>query len=378
MDDLQIGLVGVGAALVVGIIGFNKWQEYRHRKQADAVFPEHARDALLEPGAAAAEERVEPAVSAVEPQERVEPVIASTEPSEPAEPAPAPRHDQPLGRAKPALPAGIDPATDCAVLIEAFEALPADVLWKVAREELLKLSKRVSWYALSDHGNEWLELPLREPSADRHHWFCAAMQLVDRNGPLGDSEFGRFIDSAQHVAESLMAVPASVPTKAEVLGRAAELDRICAEVDVQIGINIISQNQPFSGTKLRGLAEASGLLLRDDGQFHFVDEEGNDLFVLCNLEPTVLAPDTLRTLQTRGLTLVVEVPRVASPSVLDRMMTVARQLAEALGGVVVDDNRAPLGPQSLSVIREQISRYHQRMRDQGIQPGSALARRLFA
>ena len=36
MTELQMGLIGLGATAVVGVLGYNKWQEYRHRKLAEA------------------------------------------------------------------------------------------------------------------------------------------------------------------------------------------------------------------------------------------------------------------------------------------------------------------------------------------------------
>ena len=32
MTELQMGLIGLGATAVVGVFGYNKWQEYRQRK----------------------------------------------------------------------------------------------------------------------------------------------------------------------------------------------------------------------------------------------------------------------------------------------------------------------------------------------------------
>ena len=32
MTELQMGLIGLGAAAVAGVLGYNKWQEYRHQK----------------------------------------------------------------------------------------------------------------------------------------------------------------------------------------------------------------------------------------------------------------------------------------------------------------------------------------------------------
>ena len=87
----------------------------------------------------------------------------------------------------------------------------------------------------------------------------------------------------------------------------------------------------------------------------------------------------MRGLTTQGVTLTLDVPRVADGvRVFERMMTVAQQLAEALNGAVVDDNRSPFGDKAVGLIRAQIEQFQGQMAEYGIAPGSALARRLFS
>ena len=64
MSDLQIGLLAVGAAIVVAVLLFNWNQERRFRKQADAAFHTPVADALMQPAAEPREShnRVEPAL----------------------------------------------------------------------------------------------------------------------------------------------------------------------------------------------------------------------------------------------------------------------------------------------------------------------------
>ena len=67
MTELQMGLIGLGATAVVGVLGYNKWQEYRHRKLAEAVLKPQHDDVLL----ADAPAKVAPAVRS-EPELRAE------------------------------------------------------------------------------------------------------------------------------------------------------------------------------------------------------------------------------------------------------------------------------------------------------------------
>lgn len=365
-SELQIGLIGVGVVAFVAIVGYNKWQERKHRKQAEQAFRSDHRDVLLEPG----EARAEAADDA-----RREP-IAEESVAKPG-PTPAYRESAPK-RMLPELPDALDARADCIIRIEAIEPLDVSRLWNAQQQMLAGLSKPVRWFAFDDGDNLWHQLSAQ--SAGTFHWFCVALQLVDRNGSIGEGDYIRFSGGVQRVAEQFLAVPAGLPSRSDVLGSATELDRFCADVDVQIGINVISANgQPFHGTKIRGLAEAEGLVLREDGCFHACDELGNTLFTLCNFEPALFAAEEMRTLQTGGVTLVIDVPRVAQGGlVFERMMQFASHLGAALNGVVVDDNRAPFGAEASGMIRTQIQQFQEHMASQEIPAGGRLARRLFS
>lgn len=93
MTELQMGLIGLGVAAVFGVFGYNKWQEMRQRKVAEAVLKPHHEDVLLAKGGktepeavpAVQVERSEPEIriEASEPLvERVEPVFTDPTPTE--------------------------------------------------------------------------------------------------------------------------------------------------------------------------------------------------------------------------------------------------------------------------------------------------------
>ena len=368
ISELQMGLIGAGAVAVVGVLAYNKWQERKAQKHAEKTFRSDHHDVLLEPGHTGAHqaERREPGSEPAPTQIPDDaPTIIATPPA--AEEA---------GRKAPELPPDVDERVDCVIRIESIEPITGGQLWQVQREHLDGLSKPVAWFGFDDRSNAWV--PVNQHSGERYHWFCVAMQLVDRRGPLNDADFTRFVDGVGRIADHFMAIPSTAPARAGVLARADELDQFCASVDVQIGVNLVSQGAPFAGTKLRGLVEAQGMALRADGLFHAEDEDGLSMFVLGNLEPTLFSPESLREMQTQGLTFIVDVPRVANGGpVFDRMMQVARQLADALDAQVVDDNRNPFGADAARVIRAQIEQFQGQMAASGLPAGSILALRLF-
>jgi FtsZ-interacting cell division protein ZipA len=78
---------------------------------------------------------------------------------------------------------------------------------------------------------------------------------------------------------------------------------------------------------------------------------GGELFSVANLGAERFDAETLKSLATNGLTLSLDVPRVADGAAFDRMLGTARQLAAALGGVLVDAQRAALADAMIAAIR---------------------------
>lgn len=372
-SELQIGLVALGVAAVIGIVAYNKWQERKHRQHAERAFKSEHRDVLLESkkhDSGKSSARVEPSVGDDQEEDFDVGIVMRPAPA-------APQARQTSGRHQtPGAPESVDARIDCIIRVESIEPLEAPRLWSAQREQLEALDKVVQWFAFDDRENVWKALTPH--SAGAYHWFCAAMQMVDRRGAIGDHDFQLFAGGIQLVADQFLAVPADIPARATALASAAEMDQFCASVDVQVGINIVSDGEPFAGTKIRALAEAGGMSLGDDGAFHAVDDEGRTLFTLSNLEEGLFSPGEMRNLRTHGITLLVDVPLVADGvGTFDRMMRQARQLADTLHGSIVDDNRAAFGPEAAALIRSQIQQFQAQMASMGIPAGGALASRLF-
>ena len=357
-SELQIALIGAGIAAVVLVVGYNKWQERRHRREAERAFKSEHRDVLLEP-------REEPVAG-----ERREPGIGA------AEGEPRRFNEAPMKRSTPELPRRLDPRADCVIRLETIEALEVGRVWAIQAEQLAGLAKPVYWFGFNDAENVWQ--PLGPDSGGACHWFCAALQLVNREGSIGETDFMRFSGGVQRVADALMSLPPALPPRAETLRNATELDRFCADVDVQIGVNVVARDGQFEGRAIHAVAEKHGLRLGADGAYHMVDGE-HSVFAVANLESGRFSPESLKGLVTRGLTLVIDVPRVANGgAAFDRMMKMATTLAGELGGDVVDDNRAPFGAEAAAIIRGQIGQFQSRMADHDIPAGSPLALRLFS
>lgn len=423
MSELHWGLAGLSVIVVGGVYAYNSWQEYRHRKVAESVLrPEHD-DVLLKvqpvrpPVDETATERLEPVFAeegpdllgakepelelpeespvyvepAVQPEvevapqvaaepEQAEPVGVAADVPEPVAVAPAAKVEPAAVKEEIAVPDVpvelLDPRIEYIVAMEMIEAVPVRQILASQRETLLKVNKPVHWIGFNETTREWVPLRGEEELSVRR--LRIGLQLVNRLGPLASADLVGFTAAMQALADDLTAV-ADMPAE-PVLDQAAAIDRFCADVDLEIGLNLVSRGIAFPGTKIRALAEAAGMVLGVGGMFTRYDDDGQPQFSLQNYENTPLTADGLRNLSTHGLTFLLDVPCVDhGERVFQQMTELAKRFADTLQGALVDDNRQPLGEAQLEHIRREfIGKPQAVMRQYGIAAGSAQSRRLFS
>ncbi len=374
MGELQIYLLIVGAAVIVGVIVYNRVQEARFRRRAEQAFAPDQGDALLDAGHAAGT-RIEPLLqpgseggdypSTGRQEPRAGPVVA---PAEAPADAPAPQ------AAEPADPSTAD-AISYATELLSQQPVAAGPL-QALMNDLGTLARRVRLEGRSDAA-AWVEF---EPAgADSFRHVRLLLQLADRSGAVTPQEIATFQSAVARCAATLSA-SAEIPESAPFVQRARDLDTFCAEVDVVVGLNVLAgAGKPITGTRLRGLAEAAGFRLGSQGAFVYPDARGSARFTLENQEQPVFSTDSLRALSTHGITLLLDVPRVADGvAAFDQMVGIGRGLATSLGGTLVDDNRAEVTAQGLEQIRNQLRGIYAAMEAAGTPAGSPLALRLFA
>lgn len=203
------------------------------------------------------------------------------------------------------------------------------------------------------------------------------LQLADRSGALSQDHLDAFSRALyEFAAEEGGAV--TCPDKLEALELARDIDLFCMDVDVLIGLNVVSaERRPFTSEAMHGLALEAGLSLEGDGSFHARDAFGHTLFTLANQGEEAFPRDG-RGLTTHGVTLLFDVPRVADGlAVFDRMTKLGFDLAARLEGRLVDDNGRIVSEESLNRDRARLMAFYQRMEARGIPPGGERSRRLF-
>jgi hypothetical protein len=360
MSDLQLSLLVIGAVVVGAVYLYNWLQERTYRRRIGQSFASTHDDVLLKAGVESAmtDGRLEP---------QIVPLDAGGDPETP--------------RAVPASAAtesadGFDPVLDFVAQIDADAPLADAVIDELARRAAA-LGKPVQMSGFDPETGAWIEVERGE--GGRYTRLRVALQLVNRAGPVSSARLTAFCDAVRSCADKIPAA-AECPDTQAALQRARDLDALCAGVDVAVGVNVVAEGGGmFSGAKIRELAQDAGFKLEPDGVFHYTDERHRTLFTLDNHEPAPFLPERIRSLSTKGLTLLLDVPRAAAGGdVLDRMIGIANEFAAALGGLVVDDNRAVLSEAGIGRIRDQVRSIHATMEAQGIPAGSPRALRLFS
>ena len=367
MSDLQISLLIIGAAVVCAVYLFNWQQGRRLRRRLGEAFDTEREDVLL---------KTAPEVDA-----RVEPQMPRGGESSPA-PVSATDNvgieESGVESESPTLPPmpGFDPAIDYVAAVDSGAPIPHVVIDEIL-SRIAACGKPYRAAGLDADTGQWEELT--RPAGDRYSGLGLALQLVDRAGPANAAQLAMFCDAVRSCADKIGAMVFCPDTQA-ALKAARELDGLCAEVDVAIGVNIIArEGQAFPGSRIRALAESAGFKLEPDGVFRFRNEQRQTLFTLDNHEPAPFLPEQIKSLSTSGVTLLLDVPCVAGGlAVLDRMLDIGRGLAQALGGRLVDDNRVPLNEAGIARIRQQLGEIHATMEAHGVGAGSARALRLFS
>ncbi len=367
MSDLQFGLLAIGAVVVIAVLAFNKWQEVRFRREAEGSLESRHDDVLMGSAENPAVAPVAPSASAERPQtarieDRIEPTFDGPE-----------TRTVPTERATPAQPLLAD-STDFIVTVEASEDIDGEALIVAAAAPLAGFSKPVRLEGFNAAQAKWE--PLR--TGVRYTLMRAALQLVDRRGPVSDGELTTFGAGVQQAAAAAGAL-ATVPDHGEAIAHATELDKFCGQVDILIAVHVVAAGTPFAGTKVRALAEASGLVLEEDGRFRRRDEEGRVLYELASMDATPFRAEAMRSMSVSGLNLELDVPRTPDPvRAFEQFRDLARQLAQALEASVVDEKRSPVSPAAFDQIASQIQAVQRAMAARSIPPGTPSALRLFS
>jgi len=384
MSTLQLGVIVAGVAFVVAIAIYN-WlllRRARRRVAARDVTP----DAAIE-GARGAE-RVEPTLAGRGATAASSGATAHRTVDVDSEPFELPMEVVRTGAADDAVPrspltrstvadamnAPPDPDIECVVTLQAARPVGAGA---IAAGLHARLGKPLRWLGRRSESAPWKRLSAE--TSGEFTQIAACLLLADRSGAATTAMLDAFVRLVSEIAPTLPAAFVAPETAAEA-ERAELVDRICADLDVQIGLTVLKPApETIPGTKLRGVAEAAGFHLREGGRFEYVQEDtGAVLYALANFRSEPFTIETLRMTSTPGAVFLLDVPRVADPvRAFDQMKLAAKRMVATLDATLVDDNRRPLDDAALASIRQQVGVAAAALREVNIEPGSPRALALF-
>ena len=333
MSELQIGLLAIGALVVVGVVAYNRVQERGAKRAAEQAFRSGHADVLMDRSAPAAVRNAEREAARETLQEA---------PREAAQP---------------------DPKVDYIVELS-FE--------QTALQPAAQAAMKEQWSALE---RRHARRALLAGSADGRS-LRAGLQLVSRDGAVGEAELIEFRSAVETMAAAIGAT-VSAPEMRVAVEAARALDDFCAETDIQVVVHV--QGGPFPGTKIRAAAEASGLALEADGKFALRNDEQRLLYTLGARDGTAFSAATMREAAAEALTLALDLARTPDTRrSFESMIRLAHQLASVLGGSMADDNGNLLDERAIAAIALQLDAVRARLESHGLPPGSATALRLFS
>jgi FtsZ-interacting cell division protein ZipA len=399
MNELQIALALIGVLAVIGILIYNRLQERKFRRQTEAGFAKPGRDVLLDeepdpvqhlrfdPGFHEPAIK-DPGTSMFHGRDVNEPHFGDTEilldaalseeayrQTDAAASATA-EGSAPRPHPQAAAVAAYDESIEFRAVLKNLEGMPAD-MYSDAMIRSAELAKPVRWIALPLGSPAWEELSPQ--SGKRYLEVQAATQLADRDGPIQKQDLADLCSLAEELSKA-HGWQVRCDDVAEASSRAQSLDKFCADVDVQIGLNIIARGTAILPiARMRREAEAAGMRLAGNGVYQLLDSRGEVLYMLSNREAHAFSRDNPHDPETKGVTLLFDVPRVPDGlKNFDTMVTLGRKLAHEAGGLLVDDNLRPLTDVGIEKIRSQLAQIYDRMEARGVAAGSRLALRLFS
>lgn len=340
MSSLQIGLAVVGGIVLAAVVAHGAWTSRRNQ-------PRQAEPEAL----------------------RVEPQGAEIESERMAQTAPLPL---PLPEKKPAL----DPLIDVIAPITLDGPISGDAALAAMPTTRRVGSKPFAIEGFNETRQQW-EMPL---PGQRYSTLQAGVQLANRSGALNEIEYSEYVVKTQAFADAANGSP-EFPEMLDEVARARELDQFASAHDAQLSVTLRARNSAWSPGYVQQNAARLGFVAGAIPGRMVLPASTPGLPPLLGLafDPqAALAEDPAQS-AIRELSLSLDVAQVdRSEQPFVRMREAALQLAEAMDGLVSDDNGQPLPLEAMEQIGAELEQLYDTLDARELSAGSALARRLFS
>jgi hypothetical protein len=297
MSELQLYLLAGGAVFVAAVWAYNVRAEKNARRKAEEAFGERPGDALFDAAPSTPGERREPTLGSL-------PRTAGLD-----ETLPPQRLTVPVGE----LDAPVAQASQISSRIDTVAVVLADdPIMSERLDSLMALADRhdtpihvegivdEQWQPVETMPNRsWRELRV-------------ALQLASRRGAVTEEEIERFNQAIADFAASVGAVSQREAPVAAAQ-RARDLDRFCAEVDIEIAVNVVGQyGATLAGPRVKALALEHGLSETGSGELVSFARDGAPEYAIRRFDDSVGKPPG--TPHHTGLTFSLDLPHVRDPA----------------------------------------------------------------
>ena len=345
MSDLQVALVVLGLLIIAGVVVYNWMQERKLRKEVSSDFIVPQKDVLADgfdinadayivdkelaevrnkakrfqdtsPAVAFQETITETKYVPLTPSEtqnnqpkeqdrpKLEPIVEApqAETSKAESIVKASLHEKLQGM-QANLPEATHPQIDLTAILYATKNIPnAELEALVATFKEIALP--VMLHGLSSD-DKWLEVA-NAPASSTYKQVACSIQLADRGGPVAKNLLNKFQFAVEDAGLTLN-THVEWQGSGDPMQRAIELDQFCIEVDQMVSVHIAQGESPIHGTKFKGLAEAYGMVLKEDGKFHLYANE-TPLYAVIDSNNIPFTAESLRNSVLKSITFQVEIP----------------------------------------------------------------------
>jgi hypothetical protein len=354
MSELQIYLIAIGAVIIVLLLGFNWFQDYRVRRRMQAHLPVIEEDPLLGETFAAGEARREPGIGGGQPFAHTG---AASEFSVANEHPEAAVDEQ-----------GPDATTEVVIEITFQGPMLGEDLLPLLQPLRSAGRKSVRIFAQDTEG----QLDMRLHTGNQYVAVHLAVLLANRSGALSAIEWSQIWNRAQSLADQLEA-NIEGPDQQHVLDAASRLDDTCAALDTQVGLTLLLGSMR-SVSEVTAAAQGMGFVPFNGGLV-WLGDYGLVCFSLSRADATSFDAGMA---SVDRLSMLLDVP--CSPvdtRAFAKMSEVGFELARRIGGELVDDQLRPLQQGGEVAIDEKLMTLYSQLEKAGFAAGSPRTRRVF-
>ena len=210
--------------------------------------------------------------------------------------------------------------------------------------------------------------------------FQAGIQVANRQGPLNEIEFSEFVVKAQAFAENFSATP-EFPDMHEALAHARELDQFAGGHDAQLSFTLQARKSAWSPGYVQQQAARQGFVpgVIPGRMVVPASQTGLPPVLVLHFDARAAMAEDPNQAALRSISLTLDVPQVAQTELaFARMCETAQALADAMDGLVTDDNGQPLSEAAIHMIDQDLRKLYDELAARDLAAGSLQARRLFS